>query len=267
MRIRLRCLVVASSLVAPGCLLGEATASTGVCDDLRPMVFADGSRVQSGESATIPKRVRRLATDYGPRVATRPHGIVNFGDVQLGFSQAFASRIPPKLAKESTSYQLWRSQLVVRRVCGRHVVETARGPVEMPVYVTGGSLLHVDRRGKYLASYPFRVPLKGCWAGSVHLVDGLSVFVVDQLGIGWCRNGPTGPEIASMVEPSDWPISNATKFVLLEKARESVFVDVSLVRTDSVPKLQKVVYVTQWGPSILYFPKPVVTPTTLSQKR
>jgi hypothetical protein len=224
------------------------------CDRVLPSVFRDGSRVRPGELGPIPAKAIRMQVDYGQAFPVRPFGVVILDSVSLGSTQGIASVVPKPSKGESIAKKLWGSPRIVRRLCGRFSVETASGPVEMPVFLEGGTLVLSDRSGKtYLSQKQPIIPFRrSCLVGSIYTVNGVSVFVVDRQNIDWCRFTPEGIEIAAPGSAADWPITGQTKYVPLEEARQLVFAPFKILIGEEKPKWSSTILIGAKEKEVLF---------------
>jgi hypothetical protein len=157
--------------------------------------FADRSRVQSGEKLSYRKdRTLSVSDLYVP--FSPPSGLVVVDELRFGATQLYVDKIPAKRrGSASIATRLRLSGVMLRRVCGQFRVETRSGRVEMPVFVYGGSMLFVSGRQEFLSfAQTVDTSVSGlrCWSGSLHVIDGTTVLIVDRLFRPWCQVTSTG---------------------------------------------------------------------------
>jgi hypothetical protein len=211
---------------------GGHESGTGVearkCEVVKPRKFSDGSSVAPADaSGKSPDGFGELAI---PR--SNPDGVVIFGRISLGPSQLWTRRVPRASHSASVAEQLMFGALMVRRVGSNLVVYTRNGSVAMPVFMNGGTMRFTF--GKVSQTFRSTVSLDSdqdtrCLAGSIHLVNGQSVFLVDRVLYPWCRVKAGRIELAN--SPDAMLSDDPPTYAPYEEVRGSVLDDVPIVRS------------------------------------
>jgi hypothetical protein len=119
---------------------------------------------------------------------------------------------------------------------------TRTGPIEMPVFVYGGTMLFVSgRKERLVTAQTADRAAKGlqCWAGSLHVIDRSTVLIVDRLFRPWGRAAS-----ASNVSIADDRLKDAAtrSYVPIEAAR-SLLTEIETPIGNNIPPLDSAVLI------------------------
>jgi hypothetical protein len=183
------CVLLPFFLVGRPIGLAGSESAPKACPIIEAQSLADGSIVGPGEDSGVPLGLVGLMAS--PPIS--PEAVVVLDDVSLGKTQLLrgpdSKDAPSREGGQSEARFLSIKGVLVRRVCGLHLVETRAGKAWLPVFTYGGDVIVSDNEGtdRKRGATGFSTVGVECWAGSIHRIGGQSVFLADRNERPWCK--------------------------------------------------------------------------------